>query len=88
MRANPPGRRTGVVAGLNSESRDAAMRYARHFASMRPETLQATKRALNQWLHLFRSTVYEPALMMEFMTFPKDFAARFRPAPVDAGEAS
>ncbi len=57
----------------------AAMEYARHLAGLRPETLQATKRALNQWLRLFRASVFESALTIEFMTFPKNFADRFKP---------
>ncbi len=45
-------------------------------ASLRPETLQATKRALNQWMRLVRTPVYEHGLALEFMLFPKDYAER------------
>ena len=69
-------------------SLDAAMEYARHLAGLRPETLQATKRALNQWLQLFRASVFESALAIEFMTFPKDFADRFKTQPTTADTGS
>ncbi|HRE00807.1 MAG TPA: enoyl-CoA hydratase-related protein [Ilumatobacteraceae bacterium] len=65
---------------------EKAMEYATHFASLRPETLQATKRVLNQWLRQFHASIFEPALMMEFMSFPKNFADRFKPAATSAAD--
>jgi enoyl-CoA hydratase/carnithine racemase len=64
-----------------------AMEFATHFASLRPETVQVTKRALNQWLRSFHTSIFENALMMEFMTFPKNFAAELR-ARAEAGSES
>ena len=55
-----------------------AMEYATHMASLRPETLQATKRTLNQWMRLAQTAVFEQGLALEFMLFPKDFADRYR----------
>jgi enoyl-CoA hydratase/carnithine racemase len=66
---------------------ETAMEYARHFASLRPETLQATKRVLNQWLRTFHTSIFENGLMMEFMTFPKNFADRFK-TPQDGADSS
>ena len=47
-----------------------AIRSVCHMASLRSETLQATKRILNNWLRAFQATVYEQGLAVEFMTFP------------------
>jgi enoyl-CoA hydratase/carnithine racemase len=47
-----------------------ATEYATRLAGLRPEAVQATKRALNQWLLTpFRETI-ESGLALEFMTFP------------------
>ena len=42
--------------------------------ALRPETLGATKRVLNQWLRLGLTQVYDQGLALEFMTFPKAYA--------------
>ena len=55
-----------------------AREYATHLASLRPESLQATKRTLNQWMRLAQTAVFEQGLALEFMLFPKDFSERYR----------
>ena len=79
----------GLVSDVVDEGKslELALEYATHFASLRPETVQVTKRALNQWLRTFHTSIFENALMMEFMTFPKDFSDRFKER-VDPGAES
>ena len=55
-----------------------AMEYATKLAALRPATLQATKRNLNQWLRMGLTPVLDHGLALEFMLFPTDFATRFR----------
>ncbi|MGD9996836.1 MAG: enoyl-CoA hydratase/isomerase family protein [Ilumatobacteraceae bacterium] len=78
----------GLVSEVVDEGRslEVALEYAHHMASLRPETVQVTKRVLNQWLRTFHTSIFENALMMEFMTFPKDFAERFKPEAQPAAE--
>ena len=45
--------------------------YARRLASLRPDTVQATKRTLNQWLRLGVGTVYDPGIALEWMLYPR-----------------
>jgi enoyl-CoA hydratase len=80
----------GLVSEVVDEGRalEVALEYARHIASLRPETVQVTKRVLNQWLRTFHTSIFENALMMEFMTFPKDFADRFKPQAESAETTS
>lgn len=49
---------------------------ARRLADIRPEAVQGTKRALNQWLRQAFGPVFQTALSLEFMTFPSEYAAR------------
>jgi enoyl-CoA hydratase/carnithine racemase len=74
----------GEAMGLFTEVVDRgasltrAMDYAARLAQLRPESLQATKRTLNQWMRLAQTAVFEQGLALEFMLFPKDFSARYR----------
>jgi enoyl-CoA hydratase len=70
----------GIVTEVvdTGQSLVRATEYATHFASLRPETLGATKRVLNQWLRLGLTPVYDHGLALEFMTFPKSYADRTR----------
>ncbi len=47
-----------------------ATEYASKLAALRPEAVQATKRALNQWLLIPFTETIEAGLALEFMTFP------------------
>jgi len=47
-----------------------AREFATHLASLRPASLQGTKRALNQWMRVAFGPVFQHALSLEFMTFP------------------
>lgn len=72
--------RIGLVTEVvdTGASLGRALEYGRKFASMRPESLQATKRILNQWLRMGLTQVFDHGLALEFMLFPKDFASQFR----------
>lgn len=59
-----------------------AREYAAKFAAMRPETLQATKRTLNQWMRMGLNQVYDHGLALEFMLFPRDFVERYQSGAV------
>jgi enoyl-CoA hydratase/carnithine racemase len=48
-----------------------ALAYARHLAALPPETLAATKRAINQWLLGRLEDVFQPAFTAEFVLFPE-----------------
>jgi enoyl-CoA hydratase len=73
----------GLVSEVVDQGRSfqVALEYANHFATLRPETVQVTKRALNQWLRSFHTSIFENALLMEFLTFPQDFASHFGSSP-------
>jgi enoyl-CoA hydratase len=75
--------RLGLVTEVvdTGKSLARATEYAEHFASLRPETLQATKRVLNQWLRMAEGPVFEHGLALEFMLFPKDFSQRYQGQP-------
>ena len=62
------------LAEIYGQALARATEYATHLASLRPETLGATKRVLNQWLRLGLTQVYDQGLALEFMTFPKSYA--------------
>jgi enoyl-CoA hydratase len=64
--------RMGLVSEVvdTGQSLARAREFATHLASLRPESLQATKRALNQWMRVAFGPVFEHALSLEFMTFP------------------
>jgi enoyl-CoA hydratase len=49
-----------------------ALELARHLAALRPQAVQGTKRALNQWLRVAFDPVFQHALALEFMTFPQE----------------
>lgn len=70
----------GLVSEVvgTGESLGAAMVYAAELAALRPETVRATKRNLNQWLRIAAAEVMQHGLAMEFMTFPADYAASTR----------
>jgi enoyl-CoA hydratase len=62
----------GLVTEMvgRGESVDRAMGYAKQIATYRPEAVQATKRALNQWLRMNIVPVFDHGLALEFMSFP------------------
>ena len=76
--------RIGLVTEVVDTGRALARarEYAAKFAAMRPETLQATKRSLNQWMRMGLSQVYDHGLALEFMLFPKDFVERYKSGAV------
>jgi enoyl-CoA hydratase len=49
-----------------------ATAFANQIASLSPAAIQGTKRALNRWMKLSFSPVFEHALSLEFMRFPQD----------------
>jgi enoyl-CoA hydratase len=65
--------RIGLIAEVveTGQSYARAMEYASKLAGYRPETLQLTKRALNQWQQPLLTPVFEHALAMEFLTMPE-----------------
>jgi enoyl-CoA hydratase len=75
---------TAVEMGLVTEmvgrgkSVDKAMAYAKQIAAYRPETVQATKRSLNQWLRMNIFPVLDHGLALEFMSFPEAYAESTR----------
>jgi enoyl-CoA hydratase len=52
------------------ESLTRATAIAKQLASIRPEAVQGTKRALNQWQRQSFGPIFEHALSLEFMRFP------------------
>jgi enoyl-CoA hydratase len=48
-----------------------ARQFADHLASLRPESLQATKRSLNKWMKTAFGPIFEHALALEFLSFPE-----------------
>lgn len=65
--------RIGLVTEVvgTGESLARARQLAGQLASLRPESLQATKRSLNQWMRMAYGPVFEHALALEFLTFPE-----------------
>jgi enoyl-CoA hydratase len=65
--------RIGLIAEVvdTGKSLERGMEYAVKLASYRPETLQLTKRALNQWQQPALTPIFEHALAMEFLTMPE-----------------
>ena len=59
-------------------SRAEAMAMATKLRSIRPEAVQGTKRALNQWLRMAFGPVLTTGLSYEFMRFPEEYAERTR----------
>jgi enoyl-CoA hydratase len=55
-----------------------ATAMAKQLSALRPEAVQGTKRALNQWLRQGFGPVFQHALSFEFMRFPEEYAARTR----------
>jgi enoyl-CoA hydratase len=70
-----------VAMGLASEVVDEgkgvtrALDYANRLAGLRPESLQATKHNMNQWLRMVSDLVLNHGLAKEFLTFPPEYAA-------------
>ena len=66
--------RIGLVSEVvdTGKSLARAEELAAHMASLRPESLQATKRSLNQWMRMNFGPVFQHALALEFLTFPAD----------------
>ena len=66
--------RMGLVNEVveTGQSLARAQEFATRLASLRPESLQATKRALNQWTRMAFGPIFQHALALEFMTFPVD----------------
>lgn len=68
--------RLGLVTEVVDEGKalDRALEYAGKLTRLRPQTLQATKHTLNQWLRMAYTPVFEHGLALEFMSFPADFS--------------
>ena len=64
--------RFGLVSEVvdTGASLGRATELATQLAALSPKAVQATKRALNRWLKMNYSSVFEHALSLEFMTFP------------------
>ncbi len=65
--------RMGLVSEVvpTGQSLARAKALAAQLAALRPESLQATKRSLNQWMRMAYGPVFEHALALEFLTFPE-----------------
>ena len=64
--------RMGLISEVVDTGRsvERANEYARQLADLPPAAVQATKRALNQWLRMGFGPIFQHALSLEFMTFP------------------
>jgi enoyl-CoA hydratase len=64
--------RMGLISEVVDTGRsvERANEYARQLAELPPSAVQATKRALNQWLRMAFGPIFQHALSLEFMTFP------------------
>lgn len=82
----------GLEMGLFTEvvetgaARARAEEYALKLATLRPDSLQATKNTLNQWMRLAYPAVFDRGLALEFLSFPSDFSDRYRRGEIGAGE--
>ena len=66
--------RMGLVNEVvdTGRSLERATQFATHLASLSPAAIQGTKRALNRWMKQSFGPIFEHALSLEFMRFPKD----------------
>jgi len=82
----------GLEMGLFTEvvdtgkARERASQYALRMAKLRPESLQATKNTLNQWMRMVYPSVFDRGLALEFLSFPPDFSERYRKGEIGGGE--
>jgi enoyl-CoA hydratase/carnithine racemase len=70
--------RVGLITEVvdTGQSLARGTEYAEKMAALRPQSLQATKRSLNQWMRMAGAPVFDIGLAMEFMLFPDDFKSR------------